>query len=64
MFTSPMIGEVAAARRTDLIAAADAQRVARQGRQARNPGRNHGGSISGGRIRRTWRRTTTQPAHT
>ena len=64
MFTSPMIGEVATTRRTDLIAIADAERLARQARQARHASRNYGGSISGGRIRRTWLRTTTQPART
>lgn len=60
MFTNPMIGEVAATRRTDLIAAADAQRLARHAGRAR---RDRGGSTTGGRIRRTWLRTTTQPAH-
>jgi len=60
MFTSPMIGELAATRRTDLIAAADAERLAEQARHAR---RAQARSTPAGRVRRIWLRTTTQPAH-
>ena len=59
MFNSPMSQELAAARHAHLIAAADAHRLARHARRAR---RNHGGSTSGGSLRRTWLRTATQPA--
>ena len=59
MFTSPMSGDLAAARRTHLIAVADADRLARQARRAR---RDQGRSATTGRIRRTWLRPTTQPA--
>ena len=41
MFTSPMIGELATTRRTDLIAAADAERLAQQARHARRARRDH-----------------------
>ena len=63
MFTNPIIGEMATARRTDLIAAADAERLARQARQARRAARDDQ-ARSAGRFRRTRLRTTTQPAQT
>ena len=62
MFTNPIIGEMATARRTDLIAAADAERIARQARQGRRARRDQ--ARSAGRSRRTRLRTTTQPAQT
>jgi len=63
MFTSPMIGELAATRRTELIAAADAERLAQQARHARRARRDQARSTTTGRVRRIWLRTTTQPAH-
>lgn len=59
MFTSPMIGELAATRRTDLIAVADAERLAQQ---ARHAPRAQARSTPAGRVRRIWLRTTTRPA--
>ena len=56
MFSSPMISELAASRHADLIANADAQRLARRAR------RDQGQSTTTGRVGRTWLRTTTQPA--
>jgi hypothetical protein len=61
MFTSPMIGELAATRRTDLIAVADAERLAQQARRARRA-RRPARSTTAGRVRRIWLRTTTRPA--
>ena len=61
MFTSPMIGELATTRRTELIAAADAERLAQQARHARRA--RQARSTTAGRVRRIWLRTTTQPAH-
>ena len=62
MFTSPMIGELAATRRTDLIAVADAERLAQQARHARRARRHPARSTTAGRVRRIWLRTTTRPA--
>jgi hypothetical protein len=63
MFTSPMIGELATARHSDLIATAAAERLARQARHARRVHRDQARSTKAGRVRRIWLRTTTQPAH-
>jgi hypothetical protein len=62
MFTNPIIAEMATARRTDLIAAADAERLAQQARHARRVRRDQARSTTAGRVRRIWLRTTTQPA--
>ena len=62
MFTNPMIGDVAATRRADLISVADAERLAQQARHARRARRDPARSTTAGRVRRIWLRTTTRPA--
>jgi hypothetical protein len=61
MLTSLMSGELAATRQAELIAAAEAERLALQVRRARRDERR---STAATRVRRTWVRTTAQPART
>ena len=58
MLTSLMSRELVAARHTDLIAAAEDERLARRARRARRDERSAGPA----RVRRTRVRTATQPA--
>jgi hypothetical protein len=60
MLTSLMSRELVAARHTDLIAAAEDERLARRARRARREERRSAGPA---RVRRTRVRTATQPAH-
>jgi hypothetical protein len=59
MLTSLMSGELVATRHAELIAAADAERLVLQVRHARRDERR---SATAARVRRTWVRTSTQPA--
>jgi hypothetical protein len=59
MFTNLMHAELATTRQRDLIAAAKADRLARQVRRASCPQRHDGPSA---RVRRIWTRSATQPA--
>jgi hypothetical protein len=61
MLSSLMSGELVAIRHAELVAAAEAERLALQARRARRDERR---STPASRVRRTWVRTTTQPART
>jgi hypothetical protein len=61
MLASLMSSELVATRHAELIAAAEAERVALRVRRARRDERR---SRAATHVRRTWVRTTTQPART
>ncbi len=60
MYPSLIHTELAASRRQDLIAAAEANRLVQQARRARRDERRNGTTPP---VRRTWVRSATQPAH-